>query len=108
MAEAAVYLLTLALFSFVIMASARMRHDMLLLVCIPPVFVASVVGFVMALYAEDNFGLLPTAVAVALGLPPGWWLANRFRSKDLLIAIYLAWAVALVLALMAFDFPDHT
>jgi hypothetical protein len=107
-AEALAYLLTLALFSFVIVASARMRHEMLLLACIPPVFVASIVGFIMALYAEDAFGAAQTVAALVLGGPPGWWLARRFKPRDLLIAIYLAWAVALVVALIAFGFPDRT
>jgi hypothetical protein len=106
-AEALAYLLTLTLFSFVIVASARMRHEMLLLACIPPVFVASIVGFIMALYAGDAFGAAPTGAALVLGVPPGWWLAQRFKPRDLLIAIYLAWAVALVVALIAFGFPDR-
>jgi hypothetical protein len=105
--EAAAYLLTLALFSFLIVASARMRHEMLLLACIPPVFVACIVGFVMALYAGDTFGAVPVGAALAVGVPPGWWLARRFQPRDLLIAIYLAWAVALVVALIAFGFPDR-
>ncbi len=107
MAEALAYLLTLALFSFVIVGSARMRHEMLLLACIPAVFVALIVGFVMALYAGDTFGAAPTGVALILGGPPAWWLARRFKPRDLLIAIYLAWAVALVVALIAFGFPDR-
>ena len=107
MGEAVAYLLTLALFSFVVIASARMRHEMLLLACIPPVFVACIVGFVMALYASDTFGAAPTGVALALGAPPGWWLARRVQPRDLLIAIYLAWALALVVALIAFAFPDR-
>jgi hypothetical protein len=105
--EALAYLPTLALFSFVTVASALMRHEMLLLACIPPVFVALIVGFVMAIYGGDTFGLLPTGAALVLGIPPGWWLARRLQPRDLLIAIYLAWAVALVLALTAFGFPDH-
>ena len=107
MTEALTYLATLALFSFVTAASALMRHEMLILACIPPVFVAMVVGFVMAIYAGGAFGLLPTGAALAAGIPPGWWLARRLQSRDLLIAIYLGWAVALVLALVAFGFPDH-
>jgi hypothetical protein len=107
-AEALAYLLTLALFSFVIVASARMRHEMLLLACIPPVFVASIVGFIMALYAGDAFGAAPTGAALVLGGPPGWWLARRFKPRDLLIAIYLSWMVALIVALIAFGFPDQT
>jgi hypothetical protein len=106
-AEALIYLPTLALFSLVTIASGMMRHEVLMLACIPPVFIAMVMGFVMALYAGDSFGLLPTGVALALGVPPGWWLARRLQPRDLLIAIYLAWAVALVLALIAFGFPDH-
>jgi hypothetical protein len=106
-AEPLVYLLTLALFSFVIIASARMSHDMLLLACIPPVFVAMILGFFMALYAGEVFGATLIGVALALGVPPGWWLAGRFGPRDLVIAIYLAWAAALVVALVAFGFPDR-
>jgi hypothetical protein len=108
LAEALAYLLTLALFGFVIVASARMSHDMLLLACIPPVFVALIVGFVMALYASDAFGIAPAGAALALGAVPGWGLARRFNPRDLLLAIYLAWAAALVVALTAFSFPDRT
>jgi hypothetical protein len=106
-AEALTYLLTLALFSFVIVASARMGHEMLLLACIPPVFVALIVGFVMTLYAGDTFGLAPTGAALAIGAPAGWMVAQRLKPRDLLIAIYLAWALALVVALVAFAFPDR-
>lgn len=105
--EALTYLSTLFLFSFVTAASGMMRHEMLLLACIPPVFVALVVGFVMALYASDAFGMLPTCAALLLGVLPGFWLARRFQPRDLLIAIYLGWAAALVLALVGFSFPDQ-
>jgi hypothetical protein len=105
--EALAYLPTLALFSFVVVASGLMRHEMLILACIPPVFVAMIMGFVMAIYAGDTFGLLPTGGALVLGAPPGWLAARRLQPRDLLIAIYLAWAAALVLALVAFGFPDR-
>jgi len=105
-AEAAVYLATLALFAFVILASARLRHEMMLLACIPPVFVALIVGFVMGLYAQDRFGWTAVALALAAGCAPAWWCAGRFGSRDLLICIYLTWAMGMVLALVGFDFPD--
>jgi hypothetical protein len=108
MAEALAYWLTLALFTVVAVASGLMRHEMLILACIPPVFVALIVGFVMAIYAGDTFGWVPTGAAVAVGVTPGWWLARRLTPRDLLIAIYLAWAVALIAALIAFGFPDRT
>jgi hypothetical protein len=108
LAEALAYLSTLVLFGFVIVASGRMRHEMLILACIPPVFVALIVGFFMALYASDTFGMAPTGAALALGGSPGWWLARRFNSRDWLVAIYLVWAVALAVALTAFSFPDRT
>ena len=107
MHEALAYLPTLALFSFVIVGTARMRHEMLLLACIPPVFVALIVGFVMTLYAGNTFGYGPTGAALLIGAPPAWILARRLQPRDLLIAIYLGWAIALVLALIAFGFPDH-
>jgi hypothetical protein len=105
--EALTYLSALGLFSFVTTASALMRHEMLLLACIPPVFVALIMGFVMAVYAGDAFGWAPTAAALAAGLPPGWWLGRRFKPKDLLIAIYLGWAASLALVLVGVSFPDH-
>jgi hypothetical protein len=105
--EALVYLPTLALFSMVTVASALMRHEMLILACIPPVFVAMIMGFVMAIYAGDAFGVMPTGGALLFGVPPGWWLGRRLQPRDLLIAIYLLWAISLVLALIAFGFPDH-
>ena len=106
LAEAAVYLSTIGLFSFVIIASARLNHETLLLACIPPVFVAMVMGFVMGIYAWANFGTAPVCIAAGVPVPIAWRLAGRYGSKDLLIAIYLAWSVALVLALVAFQFPD--
>jgi hypothetical protein len=106
-AEALVYLSAIALFSFVIVGSALMRHEMLLLACFPPVFVALIMGFVMMLYAADAFGTPPTAAALGLGAVPAWVLARRLGSKDLLIVIYLGWAVALVLALVGVTYPDE-
>ena len=106
-AEAAVYEATLALFSFVVFGSAFLRHDMLILACIPPVFVALIVGFIMALYAGEAFGVVATLAALAIGAPVGWWAAKWFRARELLIAIYLAWALAMVCALVAFGFPDR-
>ena len=108
MTEALTYLSALALFSFVTAASALMRHEMLLLACIPAVFVALIMGFVMAIYAGDAFGWAPTAAALVVGIPPGWWLSRRLKPKDLLIAIYLGWAVSLVLVLIGMSFPDRT
>ena len=82
MQEALVYLPTLALFSMVTVASAMMRHEMLILACIPPVFVAMIMGFVMAIYTSDTFGLLPTGGALLCGVPPGWWLARRLQPRQ--------------------------
>ena len=107
MEEALVYLTTLTLFGYVVVSSALMQHDMLILACIPPVFVALIMGFIMAIYAGGTFGVLPTGAALALGVPPAWWLARRFKPRDLLLAIYLAWALAMVFSLAAFGFPDR-
>lgn len=108
MTEPLAYLSAIALFSFVTIATALMRHEMMLLACIPAVFVALIMGFVMAIYTQDAFGWLPTIAALAVGVVPAWGLARRLGPKDLLIAIYLGWAVALVLVLVAVGFPDHT
>jgi hypothetical protein len=108
MAEAAVYLATIALFSFVILGSALMQHDMLLLACIPPVFVAAIMGFIMALYAGNTFGWLPTIGSTLVGGVPAWYVSRRVKSRDLLLFIYLGWAIALILSLIGFGFPDRS
>ncbi|MFO1029271.1 MAG: hypothetical protein U1E70_29210 [Acetobacteraceae bacterium] len=106
MAEALVYFAVLALYSFVLGSAALLRHELLLLATIPPVFVAMIMGFVMGVYAADRFGDVPVAVAVLVGLPVAWLCTRRFGTRDMLIGIYLAWSVALVLSLVAFGFPD--
>lgn len=106
LAEPSAYLAALVLFSFVVQATARMQHDMLLLACIPPVFVALIMGFVMAIYAGETFGALPVLIALALPWPLALWLARRWSARDLLIAIYLGWAVGMAAALIAVNFPD--
>jgi len=66
-----------------------------------------IVGFSMAIHAGDAFGAVPVCLALAAGFPPAWRLSNRLSVRDLLIAIYLAWAVGMVLSLVAFGFPDQ-
>ncbi|MDR3536938.1 MAG: hypothetical protein P4L71_10605 [Acetobacteraceae bacterium] len=106
LAEPTAYLATLVLFSFVVQATARMQHEMLLLACIPPVFVALIMGFVMGIYAGETFGVLPVLLALALPWPLAFRLGRRWTARDLLIAIYLAWAAGMVCALVALGFPD--
>jgi hypothetical protein len=107
LAEPATDLITLVLFSFVVQATARIRHEMLLLACIPPVFVALIMGFVVGIYAGQTFGFAPVLVALALPWPMAARLGRRWTSRDLLIAIYLAWAAGLVSTLVAVGFPDR-
>ena len=107
LAEPANYLVSLALFSFVVQATARIRHEMLLLACIPPVFVAAIMGFVMGIYAGETFGIAPVLIALAVPWPLAQRLGSRWSGRDLLIAIYLAWAIGLVTSLVALGFPDQ-
>lgn len=107
MLEAVVYGLVLASFSFVLVATARMGHDLIALACIPPVFVSIVMGFVMGIYAWDSWG--PAVVGPAAVLPGAvaWRVATQRAAKDVLLWIYLVWAIGLVLALVAMRFPDQ-
>ena len=79
----------------------------MLVACIPAVFVAMVMGFSMAVYAADTWGF-----PLALASPVLAWfgareLARRYPApRDLLVAIYLTWAVGLGFALIAVGFPD--
>ena len=70
MLEAATYFVTLSLFAFVVFGTVYVRHETLILACIPPVFVAMIVGFIMWIYAYETFGL-PWRW-------PRWWCRSRW------------------------------
>ena len=106
MLEGPVYFVAVTLFWVVVLATARMQHDVLLVFCIPAVFVAIVLGFTMGLYAWDRFGTVPALVSPLLAWFGAKWLARRYTERDLLIAIHLVWAAGLVAALLAIGFPD--
>lgn len=107
MLEAVVYGLVLATFSFVLVATARLGHDLIALACIPPVFVSIVMSFVMGIYAWDSWGPAVVVPAAALPAVVAWQVATHRAPKDVLLSIYLVWAVGLVLALVAMRFPDQ-
>ena len=96
----------MTLFWLVLLAAARLRHDFMLTLCIPAVFVAIVMGFSMGIYAWDTWGTVPTVLSPVLAWFGARALARRYPPRDLLISIYLTWAVGLVFALMAVGFPD--
>lgn len=96
----------MTLFWLVLLATARMRHDVMLVFCIPAVFVAIVMGFAMAVYAWDSFGTVQALVSPVLAWFGARELARRYNARDLLIAIYLVWAVGLLFATIAVGFPD--
>ena len=90
----------------VLLAAGRMRHDVMLVFCIPPVFVAIVMGFSMGIYAWDSFGTLQALACPVLAWFGARELERRYNQRDFLIAIYLVWAVGLVFASVAVAFPD--
>jgi hypothetical protein len=106
MAEALVYGVAIALFVFVVCAAAFVRQEMAIMVCIPPVFVAFVTGFAMWIHLYGLAGIGAGVVPLLPGYPAARWLARRFATRDLLIAIYLACAAGMVVALIGFSFPD--
>lgn len=106
MLEAATYFTCLVLFAFVIFTTVYVRHETLILACIPPMFVALIVGFVMLIYAFETFGAALSLPALVVPFPLAWYLGKRYSTRDLLIVIYLAWAIGMVVALVAFSFPD--
>jgi hypothetical protein len=104
--ESLAYGVAVALFGFVVCASAFVRHEMALLACIPPMFVALIVGFAMWIHLYGLAGIGAGVVALLPGYPAARLVARRFATRDLLINIYLAWSVAMVVALIGFSFPD--
>jgi hypothetical protein len=63
-------------------------------------------GFVMAIYAGDTFGLPLPVVAMIPAALGAWWVPKLYAPRDQLIAIYLAWAVGMVVALIGVGMPD--
>ena len=91
-----------------LLATARMRHELALVACIPAVFVAMVMGFSMVVYAADTWGIPLSLASPALAWFGARELARRYSApRDLLVAIYLTWAVGLACALVAVGFPDQ-
>jgi positive regulator of sigma E activity len=90
----------------VVLAAARMRHDVMLVFCIPPVFVAIIMGFSMGIYAWDTFGTIPALMCPVVAWFAARELDRRYAERDFLIAIYLVWAVGLAFAMIAVEFPD--
>ena len=96
----------MTLFWLVLLAIARMRHDLLLVFCIPAAFVAIVMGFSLGIYAWDTFGTIHAVLCPVLAWFGARELARRYNARDFLVAIYLVWAVGLVFATIAVEFPD--
>ncbi len=96
----------MTLFWTVLLAAGRMRHDVMLVFCIPPVFVAIVMGFAMGIYALETFGPWQALAGPVIAWFGARELARRYNARDLLISIYLVWAVGLVVASIAIAFPD--
>jgi hypothetical protein len=94
------------LFWVVVLAAGRMRHDMMLVFCIPAVFVAIIMGFAMCIYTWATFGVVPALACPVLAWFGARALARRYDARDFLIAIYLVWAVGLVFTMIAVGFPD--
>ena len=84
-----------------------MRHETFLVACIPPVFVAFVLGFSMAIYAWDTFGTAQSVASAGVGWAGARAVARRYPPRDFLIVIWLTWAIALVFGLLAMGFPDR-
>ncbi len=105
--EPPVYFCAVAIFWTVIFAVGRMEQDLLLIACIPAVFVAIVMGFIMGIYALDSFGVIQALISAALGWIGARELARRYAARDLAVAIHLVWAAGLVVALVATNFPDN-
>ena len=106
MLEPVVYAIGLALFAFTVLATARMQHDVMLVACIPPVFVALVMGFAMAIYVGDTYGVAVPILALVPAALGAWQLPKYYAARDQLIAIYLAWVVGMVFALIGIGMPD--
>ena len=106
MAEALVYGVAIALFVFVVCATALVRQEMAIVACIPPVFVAFVAGFSMWVHLYGLAGLGGSILPLLPGYPAARLVARKVSARDLIIAIYAAWAVGMVVALVGFSFPD--
>lgn len=106
MLEPLVYGLGLTSFGFTIVATARMKVDIMLVACIPPVFVAMVMGFTMAIYAGATFGVAVPVAALMCGAIGAWYLPRHYTARDQLVAIYLAWVVGMVFTLIGVGMPD--
>ena len=96
----------MTLFWLVVLTAGRIRDEFLLVCCIPAVFVAIVMGFSMGIYAWDTWGTAQALLCPVLAWCAAHELVRRHTPRDLVICLYLTWAVGLVGALIATGFPD--
>jgi len=105
MMAASLYFLTLALFGFVVLATAHMPEGWLV-ACILQVFLAGTIGVYMLIYAWSAFGAAVTLGSLVLSFVAVRLVHRRIPARILFVAICSALVVGLVSARVAFWAAD--
>jgi hypothetical protein len=64
------------------LTAGRMRHDLMLVFCIPAVFVAMVMGFSLGIYALETFGGIQAVASPVLAWFGAKELARRYDARE--------------------------
>jgi hypothetical protein len=102
----ALYFVTLALFGFTIFAAAQVPDSTWLVACIFPVFLASIVGFVMWIFAWSEFGMPVSVGSLLVAFLAARLLRRSLTIRNMFFAICAATVAGLICARFAFIAAD--
>jgi drug/metabolite transporter (DMT)-like permease len=100
------YFVSIALFAFVFLAATQIPESTWLVVAIFPVFVASILGFVMWVYAWSEFNVTVSAGAPIVAAVAVLLIRKSLSARDLFITICGCTVVGLICARFAFIAAD--
>jgi drug/metabolite transporter (DMT)-like permease len=100
------YFVSIALFAFVFLAATQIPESTWLVVAIFPVFVASILGFVMWVYAWSEYDLTVSAGAPIAAVIAVLLIRKSLSARNLFMTICAVLVVGLICARFAFIAAD--
>jgi drug/metabolite transporter (DMT)-like permease len=100
------YFVSIALFAFVFLAATQIPESTWLVVAIFPVFIASILGFVMWVYAWSEFDVTVSAGSPIMAVIAVLLIRKSLSARNMFITICAVLVVGLICARFAFIAAD--
>ena len=96
------YFVAIALFGFAVLATLLVPESNWLVACIFPVFIATILGFIMSVYAWSEFGVPVGAGSLIVPIAAVLLIRESLSTRNLFIAICGSTVAGLICARLAF------